>query len=209
MSQPEVRIYEVGPRDGLQAEHTVVPLAAKLRFIALLADAGLRDIEATSLVRPERSPSSPMPTTCCMRLDRRPGVRYPVLVPNPRGLERAVGAGVDAICLFTAASDATRSTTSRCRSPSRWPRSGRSPRRRAVAAGGCAATSAAPSAVPTRARSTRRPWCASPTRCWRSASTSSPSPTRSGVAAPTDVDRVMDALRDGGIPLDALGVPLP
>ena len=105
MSQPEVRIYEVGPRDGLQAEATPVPLDAKLRYIELLGVAGLRDIEATSLVRPDAIPQLADADELLARLSRRPGVRYPVLVPNERGLARAVVAGVDAICLFTAATE--------------------------------------------------------------------------------------------------------
>lgn len=101
----EVRVYEVGPRDGLQAEKRPVPLDAKLRFIELLAEAGLRDIEATSLVRPDAIPQLADADELLARLDRRAGVRYPVLVPNARGLERAIAAGVDAICLFTAATE--------------------------------------------------------------------------------------------------------
>ena len=106
MTRPEVRIYEVGPRDGLQAEATIVPTDAKLRFISLLADAGLREIEATSFVRPDAIPQLADADELMTQLERRPGVRYPVLVPNQRGLERAVAAGADAICLFTAASEA-------------------------------------------------------------------------------------------------------
>jgi hydroxymethylglutaryl-CoA lyase len=105
MTRPEVRVYEVGPRDGLQAEATVVPTDAKLRFLTLLADAGLREIEATSLVRPDAIPQLADADEVLGRLERRPGVRYPVLVPNARGLDRAVAAGVDAICLVTAATD--------------------------------------------------------------------------------------------------------
>ena len=100
-----VRVYEVGPRDGLQAETGVVPTAAKLRFVDLLADAGLRDIEATSLVSPAAVPQLADADDLLARLSRRPGVRYPVLVPNRRGLERAIAGGADAICLFTAATD--------------------------------------------------------------------------------------------------------
>ena len=106
MSRPEVRIYEVGPRDGLQAETTIVPTDGKLRFIALLAEAGLREIEATSFVRPEAIPQLADADALMAGLERRPGVRYPVLVPNQHGLERAIAAGADAICLFTAATDA-------------------------------------------------------------------------------------------------------
>jgi hydroxymethylglutaryl-CoA lyase len=105
MSRPEVRIYEVGPRDGLQAEATVVPTDAKLAFIGMLADAGLREIEATSLVSPSAIPQMADADELLRQLERRPGVRYPVLVPNARGLERAIAADVDAICLITAATD--------------------------------------------------------------------------------------------------------
>jgi hydroxymethylglutaryl-CoA lyase len=106
MTRPEVRIYEVGPRDGLQAEATVVSTDAKLTFIGMLADAGLREIETTSLVSPRAIPQMADADELLQRLERRPGVRYPVLVPNARGLERAVAARVDAICLITAATDA-------------------------------------------------------------------------------------------------------
>jgi isopropylmalate/homocitrate/citramalate synthase len=105
MTRPEVRVYEVGPRDGLQAEATVVPTDAKLRFIALLADAGLREIEATSFVRPDAIPQTADADDLMRRLERRPGVRYPVLVPNPRGMDRALAAGADAVCVFTAATE--------------------------------------------------------------------------------------------------------
>jgi hydroxymethylglutaryl-CoA lyase len=106
MSDRDVRVYEVGPRDGLQNESTPIPTDAKLRFIALLADAGLREVEATSFVSPRAIPQLADADDLMARLDRRPGVRYPVLVPNERGLERAERAGVDAVCVFTAASEA-------------------------------------------------------------------------------------------------------
>lgn len=101
-----VRIYEVGPRDGLQAESTVVSTDAKLRFIELLADAGLREIEATSFVSRRAIPQLADADELMRVLPRRPGVRYPVLVPNERGMARAEAAGATAICLFTAATDA-------------------------------------------------------------------------------------------------------
>jgi isopropylmalate/homocitrate/citramalate synthase len=100
-----VRIYEVGPRDGLQAEERVLSVEDKLTFVGLLADAGLREIEATSFVSPRAIPQLADADELMARLDRRPGVRYPVLVPNQRGLERAVAARVDAVCLFTAATE--------------------------------------------------------------------------------------------------------
>jgi hydroxymethylglutaryl-CoA lyase len=106
MTRPEVRIYEVGPRDGLQAEATVVSTDAKLHFISLLAEAGLSEIETASFVSPKAIPQMADADQLLARLERRPGVRYPVLVPNQRGLDRAIAADVDAICLFTAATDA-------------------------------------------------------------------------------------------------------
>ncbi|MDQ3881096.1 MAG: hydroxymethylglutaryl-CoA lyase [Chloroflexota bacterium] len=101
-----VRIYEVGPRDGLQNEDASVPTDAKLRFIERLADAGLREIEATSFVSPRAVPQLADADTLLQRLSRCPGVRYPVLVPNERGMRRALDAGADAIAVFTAASEA-------------------------------------------------------------------------------------------------------
>jgi isopropylmalate/homocitrate/citramalate synthase len=101
-----VRIYEVGPRDGLQNEASSISLATKLRYLELLADAGLREIEATSFVAPAAIPQLADADELMAALPRRPGVRYPVLVPNLRGLARAQTAGVDAIAVFTAATDA-------------------------------------------------------------------------------------------------------
>jgi hydroxymethylglutaryl-CoA lyase len=105
-TRDRVRIYEVGPRDGLQNEDRPIPLATKLRYLELLADAGLREIEATSFVAPSAIPQLADADTLMTTLPRRPGVRYPVLVPNLRGMARAEAAGVDAIAVFTAASDA-------------------------------------------------------------------------------------------------------
>lgn len=105
MSQVDVRIYEVGARDGLQNEARPISTDDKLAFLGLLADAGLREIEATSFVAPSAIPQLADADDLMARLDRRPGVRYPVLVPNARGLERAIAANVDAVCIFTAASE--------------------------------------------------------------------------------------------------------
>jgi isopropylmalate/homocitrate/citramalate synthase len=101
-----VRIYEVGPRDGLQNESTAVPTDVKRRFIELLVEAGLREIEATSFVSPKAIPQLADADELVGSLPQAPGVRYPVLVPNQRGMARAEAAGVDAIAVFTAASDA-------------------------------------------------------------------------------------------------------
>ena len=106
MSDRDVRVYEVGPRDGLQNEAAPIPTEAKVRFIDLLADAGLREIESSSFVSPKAIPQLADADDLMASLDRRPGVRYPVLVPNERGLQRAEAAGVDAIAVFTAASEA-------------------------------------------------------------------------------------------------------
>ncbi|HEX5014439.1 MAG TPA: hydroxymethylglutaryl-CoA lyase [Candidatus Limnocylindrales bacterium] len=101
-----VRIYEVGPRDGLQNEATPVPTADKRRYIELLVDAGLQEIEATSFVAPSAIPALADADDLLPTLPQRPALRYPVLVPNERGLRRAEAAGADAIAVFTAASDA-------------------------------------------------------------------------------------------------------
>ncbi len=105
MADRDVRVYEVGPRDGLQNEDTPIRTEEKLRFIELLADAGLREIEATSFVSPRAIPQLADADELMARLERRPGVRYPVLVPNQRGMARAVAAGAEAVCVFTAASE--------------------------------------------------------------------------------------------------------
>jgi hydroxymethylglutaryl-CoA lyase len=101
-----VRIYEVGPRDGLQNETVAIATAAKRRYIELLIAAGLREIEATSFVSPAAIPQLADADELLPSLPRPAGVRYPVLVPNLRGLSRAEAAGADAIAVFTAASDA-------------------------------------------------------------------------------------------------------
>ena len=101
-----VRIYEVGPRDGLQNEAQPIPTPTKARFIELLAAAGLREIEATSFVAPRAIPQLADADDLLSVLQRRAGVRYPVLVPNVRGLARAEAGGADAVAVFTAATDA-------------------------------------------------------------------------------------------------------
>jgi isopropylmalate/homocitrate/citramalate synthase len=102
----EVRIVEVGPRDGLQNEESVVPTGAKVAFIEALADTGLQVVEATSFVSPRAIPQLGDADEVLPRVRRTPGVRYPVLVPNERGLDRAEAAGADAVAVFTAASEA-------------------------------------------------------------------------------------------------------
>lgn len=101
-----ISIYEVGPRDGLQNEATPIPTEAKIAFVNALAAAGLTWIETTSFVNPTAVPQLADASEVMQGIARQPGVRYPVLVPNERGMERALDAGVDAIALFAAASEA-------------------------------------------------------------------------------------------------------
>ena len=100
-----VQIYEVGPRDGLQNEASTVSVDVKLEFIDRLADAGLDVIEATSFVRPEWVPQLADAEELTDRLVRRDGVRYPVLVPNERGLDRALAKGMTDIAIFGSATE--------------------------------------------------------------------------------------------------------
>lgn len=100
-----VRIVEVGPRDGLQNEPDTVPTDAKVRYIEMLADSGLKSIEATSFVNPKRVPQLADAEQVFAALKPRPGVSYSALVPNMRGLQRSIAAGVREIALFTAASE--------------------------------------------------------------------------------------------------------
>ena len=100
-----VSVYEVGPRDGLQAEPTNLPAAAKLEFIDRLADAGLTTIEVTSFVSPAWVPQLADAEDVMAGLQRRPGVRYPVLAPNSRGLDRALAAGADEVAVFVSATE--------------------------------------------------------------------------------------------------------
>src|SRR5579863_6834418 len=107
MSIPKaVTVCEMGARDGLQNEHKVVPTADKVRYLDLLSESGLPLIEATSFVSPKAIPQLADATDVFTRMKKRIGVRYPVLTPNVKGLERAKAAGADAIAVFTAASEA-------------------------------------------------------------------------------------------------------
>jgi hydroxymethylglutaryl-CoA lyase len=103
--QPRIRIVEVGPRDGLQNEPGLVPAAVKIEFIERLAAAGLPAVEASSFVSPRWIPQLADAEEVLRGIRRRPGVAYPVLVPNLQGLERAIAAGAEEIAVFTAASE--------------------------------------------------------------------------------------------------------
>jgi len=100
-----VRIVEVSPRDGLQAEARVVPAATKIALIERLSDAGLATVEATSFVSPRRVPQLADGAEVLRGIVRRPGVAYPVLVPNLRGLDDALAAGAREIAVFGSASE--------------------------------------------------------------------------------------------------------
>jgi hydroxymethylglutaryl-CoA lyase len=100
-----VTVHEVGPRDGLQNESTTVDVGVKAEFIARLADAGLRVIEATSFVRPEWVPQLADAEQLVDTFERVAGVRYPVLVPNERGLDRALDKGIRDIAIFGSATE--------------------------------------------------------------------------------------------------------
>jgi len=100
-----VRVVEVGPRDGLQNEKALIPTEQKIQFIAMLAEAGLPVVEATSFVSPRAIPQLNDADAVMARLTRLPTTSYPVLVPNLKGMERALAAGVQAIAVFTAASE--------------------------------------------------------------------------------------------------------
>ncbi len=101
-----VRIVEVGPRDGLQNEKAMVATADKIELIDRLSQTGLRSIEATSFVSPKWIPQLADAAEVFAAIRRRPGVAYPVLVPNEQGYERARAAGAEEVAVFTAASEA-------------------------------------------------------------------------------------------------------
>jgi len=100
-----VRIVEVGPRDGLQNEPQSVPTATKVELVERLADAGLPAVEATAFVSPKWVPQMADHAAVLKAVRRKPGVAYPVLVPNMKGFEAAAAAGADEIAVFGAASE--------------------------------------------------------------------------------------------------------
>lgn len=100
-----VQVYEVGPRDGLQNEATVLPVETKAEFIERLVTSGLTVIEATSFVSPKWVPQLGDADALFPMLPHRPGLRFPVLVPNVSGLERAVAAGATEIAVFASATE--------------------------------------------------------------------------------------------------------
>lgn len=105
MIPAQVRIVEVGPRDGLQNEKGVVSVEAKVALIDALSGVGLTSIEAGSFVSPKWVPQMANTAEVLSRIRRRPGVSYPVLVPNLKGLEAAQASHVQEIAVFGAASE--------------------------------------------------------------------------------------------------------
>lgn len=100
-----VTVYEVGPRDGLQNEARMVPTADKIAFIDALAQTGLQRIEATSFVSPKWIPQLGDASEVVRALPRRNGVQYSALVPNRRGLDAAIAAGLREVAVFMSASE--------------------------------------------------------------------------------------------------------
>jgi hydroxymethylglutaryl-CoA lyase len=100
-----VKMVEVGPRDGLQNEARTVPLEVKVELIDRLSDAGLTVVEAGSFVSPKWVPQMADTAQVLARIRRKPGVSYPVLVPNMKGLEGAIAAGCKEIAIFGAATE--------------------------------------------------------------------------------------------------------
>jgi len=101
----QVSIYEVSPRDGLQNESAQVATHAKVRLIESLVDAGLKRVEVTSFVSPKWVPQMADADQVCQMIDRHEGVSYSALVPNARGLERAMKANLDEVAVFISASE--------------------------------------------------------------------------------------------------------
>lgn len=109
-----VKVVEVGPRDGLQNERKIVPTEVKIDFINRLSVTGLKSIEVTSFVSPKWVPQMADNSRVFEGIEKRDGISYPVLVPNLKGLESAVAAGVKEIAVFGAASEAFCKANTNC-----------------------------------------------------------------------------------------------
>jgi hydroxymethylglutaryl-CoA lyase len=109
-----VKLVEVGPRDGLQNEPTPVPAAVKIELIHRLQDAGLSVIEATAFVSPKWVPQMADAAQVMVGIRRKPGVAYPVLVPNRKGLDAAIAAGAEEVVVFGAATDSFSRRNTNC-----------------------------------------------------------------------------------------------
>jgi hydroxymethylglutaryl-CoA lyase len=109
-----VKMVEVGPRDGLQNEPGVVPAAIKIELIDRLSDSGLPVIEATSFVSPKWVPQMGDAAEVMAGIRRKPGVSYPVLTPNMKGLEGAMAAGATEVAIFGAATETFSQRNTNC-----------------------------------------------------------------------------------------------
>ena len=109
-----VRIVDVSPRDGLQNEKAVVATAVKVELVDRLTDAGLQAVEAGSFVSPKWVPQMADSAEVMARIRRKPGVAYPVLVPNLKGLEAAIAAGATEVAGFAAATEAFSRRNTNC-----------------------------------------------------------------------------------------------
>jgi hydroxymethylglutaryl-CoA lyase len=101
-----VEIFEVGPRDGLQNEARLIPVAEKIALVDALSRVGFRRIEVTSFVSPKWVPQMADAGAVMAGITRRPGIRYAALAPNLKGFDAAVAAGADEVAIFGAASEA-------------------------------------------------------------------------------------------------------
>uniref|UniRef100_A0AAA9SM91 Hydroxymethylglutaryl-CoA lyase, mitochondrial n=1 Tax=Bos taurus TaxID=9913 RepID=A0AAA9SM91_BOVIN len=101
----QVKIVEVGPRDGLQNEKNIVPTPVKIKLIDMLSEAGLPVVEATSFVSPKWVPQMADHAEVLKGIQKFPGVNYPVLTPNFKGFQAAVAAGAKEVAIFGAASE--------------------------------------------------------------------------------------------------------
>ncbi len=110
----KVKLVEVGPRDGLQNEPTPVATAVKIELIHRLQDAGLPVIEATAFVSPKWVPQMADNAQVMAGIRRKPGVSYPVLVPNRKGLDAALAAGAQEVVVFGAATETFSQKNTNC-----------------------------------------------------------------------------------------------
>src|SRR3954453_2800931 len=102
----QVKIVEVGPRDGLQNEKETIPVEVKIALVDRLSAAGFENIEAASFVSPKWVPQMATSTEVMARIRRKPGVTYSVLTPNMKGFEAALAAGANEVVIFGSASEA-------------------------------------------------------------------------------------------------------
>ena len=115
MSLPKkVKLVEVGPRDGLQNEAQPVPASVKIELIHRLQDAGLQSVQSTAFVSPKWVPQMADNVQVMAGIHRKPGVSYPVLVPNRKGLDAALAAGCKEIVVFGAATEAFSKKNTNC-----------------------------------------------------------------------------------------------